>query len=76
MRWQWRQLDQIICTWLHTDNHTSTSSLINPGGGALFLTPNQQRQSTEGNQSIEGKILKTKRLSFLVIVVVLYSWFS
>jgi len=27
--WQWHQLDhmQIICTFLHTDNHTSTSSL-------------------------------------------------
>jgi len=27
--WQWHQLDhtQIICTLLHTDNHTSTSSL-------------------------------------------------
>ena len=26
-RWQWHELDhmQIICTWLHTDNQTSTS---------------------------------------------------
>jgi len=29
MWWQWNQLDhtQIICTWLQTDNHASTSSL-------------------------------------------------
>jgi len=29
MRWQWHQLDhmQIICTFLHTDNHATTSSL-------------------------------------------------
>jgi len=28
MRWQWHQLDymQIICTFLQTDNHASTSS--------------------------------------------------
>jgi len=25
--WQWHQLDQIICTSLQTDNHTSTSTL-------------------------------------------------
>ena len=29
MGWQWHQLDhmQVICTWLQTDNHSSTSSL-------------------------------------------------
>jgi len=29
MGWQWHQLDymQTICTLLHTDNHSSTSSL-------------------------------------------------
>jgi len=43
MGWQWHQLDhmQIIYTSLQTDNHASTSS--------LFLTSNQQCQSTEGN---------------------------
>jgi len=49
MGWQWHQLDdmQIICTTLQTDNHTITSSL-NFYGRMLLLTPNQQRQSTEG----------------------------
>jgi len=47
--WQWHQLDhvQTICTSLQTDNHTNTSSLI-VTGRMLFLTPNQQWQSTEG----------------------------
>jgi len=48
---QWHQLDhmQTICTLLQTDNHTNTSSLNVFTGRMLFLTPNQQRQSTEGN---------------------------
>jgi len=48
--WQLHQLDhmQIICTSLQTDNHASTSLLIFFTGRMLFLTPNQQRQSTEG----------------------------
>ena len=37
---------QTICTSLQTDNHTSISSL-NFAGQVLFLTPNQQCQSTE-----------------------------
>ena len=47
--WQWHQLDhmQTICTLLQSDNHTNTSSL-NFTGQMLFLTPNQQCQSTEG----------------------------
>jgi len=45
---------QIICTSLQTDNHTSTSSLNFFAGRMLFLTPNQQRQSTEGNYSTQG----------------------
>jgi len=49
--WQWHQLDpmQSICTSLQTDNHASTSSLSFFTGQMLFLTPNQQRQSTESN---------------------------
>jgi len=44
MEWQWHQLNhmQIICTSLQTGNHASISS--------LFLMPNLQRQSTEGNK--------------------------
>jgi len=50
---QWHQLDhmQIICTSLQTDNHASTSSLIFTGQ-VLFLMPNQQCQSTEGNHGM------------------------
>jgi len=46
--WQWHQLDrmQTICTSLQTDNHTNTPSLIFTGR-MLFLTPNQQFQSTK-----------------------------
>jgi len=50
MEWQYRQLDhmQIICTSLQIDNHASTSTLSFFTGRMLFLTPNQQRQITEG----------------------------
>jgi len=44
------QLDhmQIICTSLQTDNHANTSSLNFFTRWMLFLTSNQQYQSTEG----------------------------
>jgi len=47
MRWQWHQLDhmQIICTSLQTNNDTNIFT-----GEMLFLTPNQQHQSTEGKR--------------------------
>jgi len=50
MGWQWHQLDhmEIIYTLLQTGNHASTSSLNFFTGQMLFLTPNQQCQSTEG----------------------------
>jgi len=46
---QWHQLNhmQTICTLFQTDNHTSTPSLKFFTGLMLFLTPNQQCQSTE-----------------------------
>ena len=51
MGWQWHQLNymQIICTMLQTDNHASTLSLNFFTAQMLFLTLNQQYQSTEGN---------------------------
>jgi len=54
MGWQWHQLDhmQIIYNSLQTDNHASTSSLNFYTVWMLFLTPNQQRQSTEGNRML------------------------
>ena len=50
---QWHQLDhmQIICTLLQTDNYASTSSLKFFTGSMIFLMPNQQCQSNEGNYS-------------------------
>jgi len=38
-----------ICTSLQTENHASTSSMFT--GWMLFLTFNQQCQSTEANDS-------------------------
>jgi len=50
--WQRHQLDhmQTICTSFRTDNHTNTSSL-NFTDRMLFLTSNQQCQSTEDNNA-------------------------
>ena len=69
------QLDnmQIICTSLQTDNHTSTSSL-NITGRMFFLTPNQQRQSTERNLYLRkdnenGKILTPMALKPQIQVI-------
>jgi len=48
--WQWHQLGRVqVCTSLQTDNYTSTPPLSFFTGRMLFLPPNQQRQSTEGN---------------------------
>ena len=49
--WQWHQLDHVqVCTSLQTDNHASTSPVTTQffTGRMPFLSPNQQRQSTEG----------------------------
>jgi len=48
--WQWHQLDHMrtICTSLHTDNHTNTSSVKFYRPDALPDAPSQQCQSTEG----------------------------
>ena len=46
--WQWHQLDHMqVCTLLQRFNHTSTPPLVFTGQ-MPFLSPNQQRQSTEG----------------------------
>jgi len=51
MGWQWHQLDhmQIIFTLLQTDKNASILSLKFFTGQMLFMTPNQQCQSTEGS---------------------------
>jgi len=46
--WQWHKLGHMqVCISLQTDNHASTPPLKFTGR-MPFLSPNQQRQSTEG----------------------------
>jgi len=46
--WQWHQLGHMqVCILPQTDNHASTPPLSFFTGQMPFLTPNQQRQSTE-----------------------------
>jgi len=46
--WQWHQLSRmLVCTSLQIDNHASTSPLSFFTGQMPFLSPNQQRQSSE-----------------------------
>ena len=55
--WQWHQLGRMqVCTSFQTDNHASTPPLFFTGR-MPFLPPNQQCQSTEGN-NIQHKIDK------------------
>jgi len=54
--WQWYQLGHMqVCTWLQTDNHASTPPLCFFTGRMPLLSPNQQRQSTEGINIYKGK---------------------
>ena len=55
---QWHQLDhmQTICTLLQIDNYVNTSSLNFFTGWMLFLTSNQQCQSTEGTRRLQISI--------------------
>jgi len=49
--WQWHQLGHMqVCTSFQTDKHASTPPLVFTGW-IPFLPPNQQRQSTEGNNN-------------------------
>jgi len=57
--WQWHQLGQMqVCTLLQTDNHTSIPPLSFFTGRMPFLSPNQQRQSTEGNLYVSVCVFK------------------
>jgi len=48
--WQWHQLGRMqMCTSLQTNNHANTTTQFFTGR-MPFLPPNQQRQSTEGDQ--------------------------
>jgi len=47
--WQWHQLGRMqVCSSLQTEPHQHLTTQIFTGW-MLFLPPNQQRQSTEGN---------------------------
>jgi len=51
--WQWHQLGHMqVCTLLQTDNQASTPPLKFLTGRMPFLLPNQQRQSTEGQDQL------------------------
>ena len=52
--WPWHQLGHMqVCTSLQTDNHAIAPTLSFFTGRMPFLSPNQQRQSTQGGQWIE-----------------------
>jgi len=56
---QWHQLGHMqVCISLQTDNHASTPPLKFFTGRMPFLMPNQQRQSTEGNNYWNSDKLK------------------
>ena len=58
---QWHQLGRTqVCTSLQTDNRASTPLLSFFTGRMPFLTPNQQRQGTEGTDNTN-----TSSLNFL-----------
>jgi len=53
--WQWHQPGRMqVCTSFQTDNHASTQPFSFFTGRMPFLPPNQQRQSTEGNNNYKA----------------------
>ena len=55
--WQWHQLGHMqVCISLQTDDHASTSPL-KFFTGMPFLPPNQQHQSTEGNNQFNNQFI-------------------
>jgi len=65
--WQWHQLGHMqVCTSLQTDNHASTPPLSFFTGRMPFLSPSQQRQSTEGKSGNHN--ISAKRISFLKLM--------
>jgi len=64
--WQWQQLGHMqVCTLLQTDNHAYHPTTLFFTGRMPFLPPNQQRQSTEGNQSTPSYYTNKINESFL-----------
>ena len=63
--WQWHHLDHmpVSGTLIQTDNHASTSSLNFYRPWVLFLTPNQQCQSTEGKNRLSAAVKINARSS-------------
>jgi len=65
-QWQWHQLGHMqVCISFQTDNHASTPQLFFTGR-MPFLTPNQQRHSTE------GRIRRSRRVNLDTVWPVLY----
>jgi len=56
-----------VCTSLQTDNHASTPPLSFFTGRMPFLPPNQQRQSTEGNNLGSGNNLVITGIVFFAL---------
>ena len=64
--WQWHQLGHMqVCTLLQTDNHASQPTTQFFTGRMPFLSPNQQRQSTEGTNLLTYYTNRKKSLASL-----------
>ena len=80
--WQWHQLGHMqVCTLLQTDNHASTSPLSFFTGWMLFLPPNQQHQSTEGQlcsikSKRKSKTICESQISQVLAAVFRSTWVS
>jgi len=71
--WQWYQLGHMqVCISLQTDNHASTPPVKIFAGRMPFLSPNQQRQSTEGTimHSCSSGSQKGKIFYFFIFICV------
>ena len=65
--WQWHQLDQMqVCTSLQTDDHATTLPLT---GHLPFLSPNQQRQSSEGYATMVVMMMMMMMMIMIIIVI-------
>ena len=74
--WQWHQLGRMqVCTLLQTDNHASTPPLSFFTSRMPFLSPNQQRQSTEGQRpNTKTSCLITERQQLSILDYCVLRW--
>jgi len=75
--WQWHQLGHMqVCTSHQTDNHVSTSPLSFFTGRMPFLSPNQQRQSTEGifTSTVNETIIRQQyKCTYATVYIYIYT---